>query len=117
MKDNITTTGRFANIDITHRSKRTQRDNIVKSGVLFDGESNSNEDVKDALSGVPVHSVTIERAIQYYEANATGDYKTLYSLTAKWLRQLVAVGMKAALKAVNESEETNNETTGANDPV
>ena len=53
----------------------------------------------------------IERAIQYYEANATGELTTLYSNTAKWLRQLLAVGMNAVAKAVKESEERANEKT------
>lgn len=108
----MSTTGnsRFPVIDITHKPKRLQRDNIMQAGTAYDAD-NPDTSVGDPLSCIPLHNVTIERAIQYYEANATGELTTLYSNTAKWLRQLLAVGMNAVAKAVKESEERANEKT------
>lgn len=108
----MSTTGNsnFPVIDITHKPKRLQRDNIMQAGTAYNAD-NPDTSVGDPLSCIPLHNVTIERAIQYYEANATGELTTLYSNTAKWLRQLLAVGMNAVAKAVKESEERANEKT------
>lgn len=113
MPDEITTVegSKFPTINISHKPRRLQRDNIIAAGTAADDPTESAE--RDSpMSCVPLHNVTIERAIQYYEANATGEVATLYSNTAKWLRSLLSVGMNAVKKAVQEeSEEHTNEVS------
>lgn len=98
MSEVTTTRGGFPVIDITHKPKRLQRDNLIQAGTAcIDAESDSSQDCP--VSSVPLHNVTIERAIQYYESHATGELSTLYENTALWLRKLMSVGMGAVYKA------------------
>ena len=97
----------FPTIDITHKPTRLQSDNIIQAGTQFQSEDSVTP--TDATNSVPLQHVTLERAIQYYEANARGELSTLYRNTAKWLRQLLAVGNNAVARAVKESEERTNE--------
>ena len=90
------------NIDITHKPKRLQRDNLIQAGTAVIEQSDEATAAMQAMSCIPLHNITLERAVQYYEANATGEYATLYSTTAKWLRQLIAIGKTATLKAERE---------------
>lgn len=110
MPDVTTVSGsKFPVLDITHKPKRLQRDNILAAGTQYPEEESRDNQVS-AMSCVPLHNITIERAIQYYESNATGEFATLYSNTAVWLRRLIAAGKSAVQKAALESEEPTNET-------
>ena len=81
MSDMTTTRDGFTTIDITHRPKRLQGENIRTLSEEQPEEQMSNKIVPNVL--------TLERAIRYYESNSTGDMKQLYSQTAKWLRELL----------------------------
>lgn len=70
-------------IDITHHSKRTQAGNLEAAGVL---KSASNDSGKVISTSVP-QNVTVEKAIEYFKANATGEYTNLYTATAQWLEK------------------------------
>lgn len=90
MSDKVTTTrDSFPVIDVTHRPKRTQSSNLARAY----GESSSSSDSPSRSNNVP-SVVTIERAIQYFEENASGELSTLYRQTAVWLRQLMSKGLK-----------------------
>lgn len=108
MSENKVTTSRdrFPVVDITHKPKRLQRDNIIQAGTMCEEEKDASKDMP--VSSVPLHNVTIERAIQYYESHATGELATLYLNTAIWLRTLMTVGMNAAYKA-NEQKKAESE--------
>lgn len=101
----------FPTVNITHKPRRLQADNLINSGRMTEEDK---EDSPDVMSSVPLHSITLERAIEYYELNAVGEFATLYRSTAKWLRQLLLVGYKSALKELNEvlgDTSTQNEVT------
>lgn len=86
MSDRMTTTKSFRTEDITCKPKRYQ------GGYSNDEDVNENisENMCDTQSYVvPPHAVTLESAIRYYEDNASGVYKTLYTQTALWLRTLL----------------------------
>lgn len=93
----------FPVVDVTHRPKRLQADSIVASGKAFQTEAREDAE-ESAMSCVPLHNVTIERAIAYYEANAEGSLQTLYLNTAKWLRQL-AGSRKSAIESERDCHE------------
>ena len=63
------------------RSKRMQGDSL-KEPV----EQEIVEDVK-RKEIAELGTVTIERAIKFYETNAHGEYRVLYLQTARWLRE------------------------------
>ena len=86
MSDMTTTREGFTTIDVTHRPKRLQGDNIRAL----------SEDVpEEQVEGNFVPNVlTLERAIRYYESNAVGEMKHLYKQTAKWLRSLLDRSVK-----------------------
>lgn len=98
MSELTTSRSGFPVIDITHRPKRLQRDNIIQAGTEYADDSKADS-MEVPVSSVPLHNVTIERAIQYYESHATGELTTLYENTALWLRKLMSVGMSAVHKA------------------
>lgn len=85
MPDTMTTANKFPVYDITHTPKRTQAGNLK---VLSNDESNSLNNAQSD-SGVP-SIVTLERAINFYETHAEGEYKNLYLQTAKWLREFMS---------------------------
>lgn len=84
MPNMTTTRNGFPVHDITHKPKRMQNDNL---------KAVQNETTTVSLAGeesnVP-KIVTLERAIHFYESNATGEYAVLYSQTAKWLREFMS---------------------------
>lgn len=109
MSELTTSRDRFPVVDITHKPKRLQRDNLIQAGTACDtDEFQDNSGSKQ--SSVPLHNVTIERAIEYYESHASGELATLYSNTAKWLRKLMSVGMSAVYKAEMTRGEGSDET-------
>ena len=74
--------------DITHRPKRMQSDNLKRAAI------NSKEEEEEVVtigekSNDILKVLTLERAIVFYEANATGEFEKLYIQTAKWLRELL----------------------------
>lgn len=106
----MTTRDHFPVVDVTHRPKRMQGTNLRN---MADHESNSSQEVYE--SNVP-QSATLERAIQFYESNATGEYRVLYAQTAKWLREYMTKTMPVA-QVHQESPveaETEDETRGRN---
>ena len=85
MKDSMTIVGSsFPVIDITHKPKRYQAENVKATEMIDRSDPNT-----PTTSSVPNH-VTVERAIQFYESNAEGEYKNLYLQTAKWLREYMS---------------------------
>jgi len=76
---------RFPIEDITFQNPRMQ--NKVAEEIK---DTSEDKDLQDyLLTGIPQVAI-IERAIKFYEDNAEGEYKILYSATAKWLRQLMS---------------------------
>lgn len=114
----ITTTRNapFGNvIDITHKPKRTQAENIAKAGTEF-GKQNDKEN--NVPTSVNLQSVSIEKAIKYYESNATGELAVLYKNTAKWLRDLMTVDRYEIRKAQEaQKSEAANEVTESTEEV
>ena len=82
---------RFPVYDITHKPKRYQSDNLRKA----QADKESQDPVISEGSTVP-QSVTIESAISYFEANATGEFRALYSSTAMWLRAVLSAKSRAS---------------------
>lgn len=82
----MTTRDNFPIVDVTHRPKRMQGDNLK---TMIDRDPEVQEPVE---SSVP-QTATLERAIQFYESNAQGEYKVLYTQTAKWLREYMTKTM------------------------
>ena len=76
----MTTKDNFPVIDITHKPKRMQSDNLKAVNPVT-----TAMDVEPSPSSIPA-SPTLERAISFYETHAEGEYRTLYLQTAKWLR-------------------------------
>lgn len=74
----------FPVYDVTHKPKRMQSDNL--KAVL--GEE-TTVSVAGEESDIP-NIVTLERAIHFYESHANGEYKNLYTQTAKWLREFMS---------------------------
>lgn len=85
MSATMTTRDNFPVIDVTHKPKRMQGTNLKTMS-----EPESRQETFE--SNVP-QSATLERAIQFYESNAQGEYKVLYSQTAKWLREYMTKTM------------------------
>lgn len=79
-----TTKNGFPVIDVTHKPRRMQSDNLKAVSQVTTVESESN-----VVSSVPT-TPTLERAIEYYETHAEGEYRTLYLQTAKWLREFMS---------------------------
>ena len=76
---------RFPIEDITFQNPRIQSE--VAEEIKDKSEGRDLQDY--LLTGVPQVAI-IERAIKFYEDNAEGEYKILYSATAKWLRQFMS---------------------------
>lgn len=94
----MTTKDNFPVIDVTHRPKRMQGTNLK---TLNDHPQETV--AKD--SNVP-QTVTLERAIVFYETHAEGEHKVLYSQTAKWLREFMSRTVSTPnVGETNESQE------------
>ena len=102
----------FPTIDITHQPERYQRDNLIQAGTA-QVHTDDVETPDSPFASVPLHNVTIERAIEYYETHAEGELATLYENTAKWLNDLRIVGLAKAAKTLqkikSEEEDKSNE--------
>lgn len=70
----------------------------MQSEVGEERENKGNE--VDALEKDIPNLLTLERAIRYYESNASGKYLKLYEFTAKQLRELLNKNIE-----VNSQEE------------
>lgn len=81
----MTTKDNFPVIDITHKPKRMQNDNL-KSAVQMTTAVDSESPVTSSVPASP----TLERAIEYYETHAVGEFRILYLQTAKWLRDYMS---------------------------
>ena len=107
----------FPVIDISHKPRRYQSDNLLKAGTA---NSLHEEDTEPVNVTHAPRTMTLESAIHFYETNAKGDLASLYIATARWLRNYMTVGNSAVRKAV-ESEESTNEISESHeaqaDPV
>ena len=92
----MTTKDNFPVIDVTHKPKRLQGMNLR---TMTDHNNTEGQETKE--HNVP-QSATLERAIQFYESNATGEYQVLYAQTAKWLREY----MTKTIPVVNVPQES-----------
>ena len=92
----MTTRDHFPVVDVTHKPKRMQGANLRN---MTSPDTDSSQDVYE--SNVP-QSATLERAIQFFESNATGEYRVLYAQTAKWLREY----MTKTMPVVNVPQES-----------
>lgn len=81
----MTTKDNFPVIDITHKPKRMQSENLR----AVNSVTTAMEIDNPVVSSVPA-TPTLERAIEFYETHANGEYKTLYLQTAKWLRDYMS---------------------------
>lgn len=102
MPDMTTVSDRFPVVDITHKPKRMQGDNIrsaqretVSVSVSYEGDNHVE---------VP-QTMTLERAIRFYEENARGEFQSLYVQTAKWLRMLLSRNSVPAEEAPSKGSE------------
>lgn len=85
-------------IDITHHSKRTQAGNLERAGVIKASKADTSG---VACSSEVPQNITIERAIDYFKQNAEGEYKNLYTATAKWLEQFNTFSRTSVKKATD----------------
>lgn len=97
----MTTSDRFPVIDITHKPLRTQAGNLEE--VSSREKKNEGEPVSHV--SVPT-TITIERAIEFYESHSEGEYKTLYSMTAKWLREFMTKSNPPRVSSAEPDEES-----------
>lgn len=81
----MTTKDNFPVIDITHKPKRMQNDNLKAVSQMT-----TAMDVESPVASSVPTTPTLERAIAFYESNAEGEFKTLYLQTAKWLRDYMS---------------------------
>lgn len=96
----MTTSDRFPVIDITHKPLRTQ------AGNLEEVSSREKKNEGESVSHVSVpKTITIERAIEFYESHSEGEYKTLYSMTAKWLREFMTKSNPPRVPSSESAEE------------
>ena len=98
----MTTSDRFPVVDITHKPLRTQAGNLERSMSMTKEEGNEGAILSPA--NVP-QTITIERAIEFYESHSEGEYKTLYSLTAKWLREFMTKSNPPRFSSAESTEE------------
>ena len=81
----MTTKDNFPVIDITHKPKRMQSENLKAVNHV----TTAMEVDTSVASNIP-STPTLERAIEFYETHADGEYRTLYLQTAKWLREYMS---------------------------
>lgn len=63
----------------TKKPRRYQSDNLRQARGTTEEQAKSNAEK-------PAESYTLERAIRFYQDNAVGEYRALYTATASWLR-------------------------------
>ena len=97
----MTTKDKFPVIDITHKPKRMQGDNLKAVSSMTTAFEQEETHVTSSIPATP----TLERAIEYYETHAVGEFRVLYSQTAKWLREYMT-------KSIPVKQETPVETRG-----
>lgn len=105
----------FTTIDITHHPKRTQAGNIARAGTAYSKsvpQSVKEGSVPTVLSASEVAdilniptNVTMETAIKFYRSHATGQFETLFTMTADWLEKYRLVSRATVNKAVQQTEE------------
>ena len=98
----MTTKDNFPVIDITHKPKRMQADNLKAVATMTTAMEQDDAPMTNAIPATP----TLERAIAYYETHAVGEFRLLYSQTAKWLREYMT-------KTVPVQQEVPTETRGS----
>ena len=87
---------RFPVIDVTHKSKRTQRDNVFKA-------KGEREDCSPEKVDYEVPTVfTLERAIAFYEGISSSPNGKFYAMTAEWLRELLSLRSPKNREVKNE---------------
>ena len=79
----MTTKDNFPVIDITHKPKRMQGENLKAVASVTTAMEYDDAPVTSDIPATP----TLERAIEYYETHAVGEFRLLYSQTSKWLRE------------------------------
>lgn len=95
----MTTKDNFPVIDITHRPKRMQGDNLKAVATVTTAMEQDDAPMTSAIPATP----TLERAIEYYETHAVGEFKVLYSQTAKWLREYMTKSIPAQQEVPTET--------------
>lgn len=104
----------FPIIDITHKPKRKQADNLrdtesmmtIQQQNIGKEDSCSNNGVM--LYEVPEGFITLEKAIAFYEKNSE---VTLFKFTAQWLNDFL-VYRKAAIKEARKQAEAEEVVNG-----
>lgn len=86
MSVTMTTKDNFPIVDITHKPKRMQSDNLRAVSQVTTAMEQSGAPITSAIPASP----TLERAIEYYESHAEGEFRVLYLQTAKWLRDYMS---------------------------
>lgn len=99
----MTTRDNFPVIDVTHKPKRMQGTNLR---TMYANQESESQEVYE--SKVP-QSITLERAIQFYESNAYGENRVLYTQTAKWLREYMTKTIPVAEAPAEVAEEAETE--------
>ena len=87
----MTTKENFPVVDITHKPKRMQGDNLKAVSSVTTVMEQNDASVTSDIPSTP----TLERAIAYYETHAVGEFRTLYLQTAKWLREYMTKSIPA----------------------
>lgn len=101
MSTTMTTRDNFPVIDVTHKPKRMQGTNLRTMS------TNQEPEAREVHESQVPQSVTLERAIQFYESNAYGENRVLYTQTAKWLREYMTKTIpvaEAPAEVANEAE-------------
>lgn len=99
----------FPVVDITHKPKRKQSDNLKNTEPMMTIQQ--NKDISDnsvVLSEVPEGFITLEKAIAFYEKNSE---VTLFKFTAQWLNDFL-VYRKAAIKEARKQAEAEEVVSG-----
>lgn len=100
----------FPVVDITHKPKRKQSDNLKNTESMMTIQQ-SSKDISDnsvILSEVPEGFITLEKAIAFYEKNSE---VTLFKFTAQWLNDFL-VYRKAAIKEARKQAEAEEVVSG-----
>lgn len=95
----MTTKENFPVIDITHKPKRMQGDNLKAVATVTTAMEQDDAPMTNAIPATP----TLERAIEYYETHAVGEFRTLYTQTAKWLREYMTKSIPVQQEAPTET--------------